>query len=202
MARQGKEPREEATIKALTHPLRVDLLIRLAEVGKLSARQYEKETGEELNLVAYHLRVLEKYGAIELVDTRPNRGAVEHFWAIARDSPIIHALLGSQLSGAEGQRDNGSSGILGGVLGSAKGQTQVSLIRPIELDATGIEELQDAVDGGIAEILNDVGQRVQERLRRTGSRGNQFHIGFAAFTWDRGQGFGGNKKRPKQAGGS
>jgi hypothetical protein len=37
-----------------------------------------------LNLVAYHVRVLEKYDCIELVDTKQRRGATEHFYRATR----------------------------------------------------------------------------------------------------------------------
>ncbi len=170
--RDKKQHGEGATIKALTHPLRVDILIRLAEVGRLSARQYEIETGEELNLVAYHLRVLERYGAVELVDTRQRRGAVEHFWAIAEDSPIIHALLGSQLVSAEHGASSETSGILSGRLGPGGGSSGMSFMVPMELDAAGLDELKD----------------MKVRLMHTGDEASQFHVGITAFPWERTKG--------------
>src|SRR5947199_4163731 len=39
---------------------------------------------ESLNLVAYHVRVLEKYDCIELVNTKQRRGATEHFYRATR----------------------------------------------------------------------------------------------------------------------
>ena len=186
--RDKKQHGEGATIKALTHPLRVDILIRLAEVGRLSARQYEIETGEELNLVAYHLRVLERYGAVELVDTRQRRGAVEHFWAIAEDSPIIHALLGSQLVSAEHGASSETSGILSGRLGPGGGSSGMSFMVPMELDAAGLDELKDIVDGKIADILGELADRVKVRLMHTGDEASQFHVGITAFPWERTKG--------------
>jgi hypothetical protein len=47
---------------------------------KLSPRGFSDETGEHLSNCSYHFRQLHEYGLIELVDTRPVRGAVEHFY--------------------------------------------------------------------------------------------------------------------------
>src|SRR5690348_4935969 len=43
-----------------------------------------QQLDESLNLVAYHVRVLEKYDCIELVDTKQRRGATEHFYRATR----------------------------------------------------------------------------------------------------------------------
>jgi hypothetical protein len=39
---------------------------------------------QSLNLIAYHVRVLHRYGAIELVDTESIRGATKHIYAANR----------------------------------------------------------------------------------------------------------------------
>jgi hypothetical protein len=43
-----------------------------------------QQLDESLNLVAYHVRVLEKYDCIKLVDTKQRRGATEHFYRATR----------------------------------------------------------------------------------------------------------------------
>src|SRR5690348_4596110 len=43
-----------------------------------------QQLDQSLNLVAYHVRVLEKYDCIELVDTKQRRGATEHFYRATR----------------------------------------------------------------------------------------------------------------------
>jgi hypothetical protein len=43
-------------------------------------RDEHKECGEKLSNVTYHFRTLQKLGCIEEVDTRPVRGALEHFF--------------------------------------------------------------------------------------------------------------------------
>ena len=66
-------------LKALAHPLRVDLLSAL-NLKVASPKQLSEEMGERLPNVSYHVRVLLDAGCIELVDTKPRRGALEHFY--------------------------------------------------------------------------------------------------------------------------
>jgi DNA-binding transcriptional ArsR family regulator len=70
--------------KALAHPLRVQLLTALNE-GVASPNELAKRLNEPLTNVSYHVRMLHDLGCIELVDTAPRRGALEHYYrAIAR----------------------------------------------------------------------------------------------------------------------
>ena len=70
--------------KALAHPLRVQLLTVLNE-GVASPNELAKKLGEPLTNVSYHVRMLHDLGCIELVDTEPRRGALEHYYrAIVR----------------------------------------------------------------------------------------------------------------------
>jgi predicted ArsR family transcriptional regulator len=74
---------EQIVAKAFAHPLRVEILIILNE-RVASPNLLAQELGQSLNLVAYHVRVLEKYDCIELVDTKQRRGATEHFYRATR----------------------------------------------------------------------------------------------------------------------
>jgi hypothetical protein len=47
---------------------------------RLSPREFCDETGELLPTVSYHFRSLSKAGLIRLVDERPARGSVQHFY--------------------------------------------------------------------------------------------------------------------------
>jgi hypothetical protein len=70
---------DQRLVRALAHPLRIQILDilteRVASPTRLSA---ELDTG--LTHVAYHTRALDKCGCLELVDTAPRRGATEHFY--------------------------------------------------------------------------------------------------------------------------
>ena len=71
-------------IKAMGHPLRFRLLLRLNE-GAASPSTLARELDEPLGNVAYHVKILLEQDAIELVDTRPVRGAIEHVYrAVSR----------------------------------------------------------------------------------------------------------------------
>jgi hypothetical protein len=74
---------EQIVAKAFAHPLRVRILIILNE-RVASPNLLAQELDQSLNLVAYHVRVLEKYDCIELVDTKQRRGATEHFYRATR----------------------------------------------------------------------------------------------------------------------
>lgn len=68
--------------KALSNDVRAQALDLLAE-GARSPKAIATELGLDVRGVAYHVRVLKKLGCIELVATRPRRGAVEHIYRAA-----------------------------------------------------------------------------------------------------------------------
>lgn len=78
----------ERLAKVFSHPLRANLLAMLNEQpgspDDLRKRLAEKGEEEGLNLIAYHVRILHKYGAIQLVDTETRRGATKHIYAANR----------------------------------------------------------------------------------------------------------------------
>jgi hypothetical protein len=78
-----KPDAEQLVAKAFAHPLRIQILIILNE-RICSPNRLSQELGRSLNLVAYHVRVLEKYDCIELVETKQRRGATEHFYRATR----------------------------------------------------------------------------------------------------------------------
>lgn len=78
-----KDGVEQIVAKAFAHPLRVQILIILNE-KVASPNLLAQQLDQSLNLVAYHVRVLEKYDCIELVDTKQRRGATEHFYRATR----------------------------------------------------------------------------------------------------------------------
>jgi DNA-binding transcriptional ArsR family regulator len=68
--------------KALSNDVRaraLGLLVEEAKSPKLIAAELELD----LRSVAYHVRVLKKLDCIELVETLPRRGAVEHVYRAA-----------------------------------------------------------------------------------------------------------------------
>ena len=70
---------DQRLIKALGHPVRMRVL-DILDARVASPSELAKELGEPLGNVAYHVKILEETGAIELVRTAPVRGALEHFY--------------------------------------------------------------------------------------------------------------------------
>jgi DNA-binding transcriptional ArsR family regulator len=70
---------DDRMLRAVGHPLRFRVLATLDE-GVSSPNQIAQKLGEPLGRVAHHVRLLARLGAIELVSTRPRRGATEHFY--------------------------------------------------------------------------------------------------------------------------
>jgi DNA-binding transcriptional ArsR family regulator len=68
--------------KALSNDVRSRALVLLLE-GPRSPKSIAAELGLDLRSVAYHVRVLKKLECIELVETLPRRGAVEHVYRVA-----------------------------------------------------------------------------------------------------------------------
>lgn len=85
---QGKEP-SRTIFNALKHPLRVRILEVLNE-GPRSPSQFVEEGlvpkasfntyQQALSLASYHFRELEKEGCLEVSESIPRRGAVEHVY--------------------------------------------------------------------------------------------------------------------------
>jgi predicted transcriptional regulator len=68
--------------KALSNSVRARALDLIA-AGPKSPKAIAAELGLDIRGVAYHVRVLKKLGCIELVETQPRRGAVEHIYRAA-----------------------------------------------------------------------------------------------------------------------
>ena len=70
---------DQRLVKALAHPLRVEILTILNE-RMASPNELSKELEEGLSQVSYHVKVLKDFECIEMVKTEPRRGAVEHYY--------------------------------------------------------------------------------------------------------------------------
>jgi hypothetical protein len=83
----GVKPIEGRMIFLLQHSLRRRLLGLYVESDEpLSPKELADYTKAPLDTVACHVRVLRDHRAVELVETRPARGAVEHFY---RSTPLV-----------------------------------------------------------------------------------------------------------------
>ncbi|MDX6627717.1 MAG: hypothetical protein QOE56_2706 [Solirubrobacterales bacterium] len=80
---------DSSLVRALSHPLRVEILQVLNE-REASPNELMDLLEQPLGNVAYHSRVLEKCGCIEQVRTAQRRGAVEHYFRAVPRSYIGH----------------------------------------------------------------------------------------------------------------
>lgn len=140
--------------KALSHPLRVQIL-ELLQGKEASPAMLTKEMGGVvLGLIAYHVQVLEECGYVELVRTRPRRGAVEHLYR-ARPVPFF--------GGAE----------LRSVPRSLRGKvTAMSLQKFIDasiaaLEAGTMDEREDTVLGGMVIGVDELGWAQAAEIARS-----------------------------------
>lgn len=94
----GVKPAEGRMLFLLQHPLRRRLLGLYVESDEpLSPKELADYTKEPLDSVACHVRVLRDHRAVELVEVRPARGAVEHFYKsteLVDQVPWARAVLG------------------------------------------------------------------------------------------------------------
>lgn len=66
---------------AMAHPLRRRILRTMhASEGDVSPRELADRLEQPLSRLSYHVKVLERCGALELVDTQPVRGSTQHFY--------------------------------------------------------------------------------------------------------------------------
>lgn len=82
----GKSP-QEVLIDALNHPVRLKALTILTE-RIASPKEIAAEIDAPLSNVAYHVRVLDDMGLVEILEEEPVRGAVAHFYK-AVERPLI-----------------------------------------------------------------------------------------------------------------
>lgn len=94
-AKAKKEGKPTLLGQALSHPMRVSILMKMNTPKRImSPSSYAEETGELLSNCAYHFRQLREYELIRLVKTAQRRGATEHFY-----EPVKRAMAWTQTYG-------------------------------------------------------------------------------------------------------
>jgi hypothetical protein len=146
--------------KALSHLLRIQILLALEVDGRLSPKRFitRASTDSEklsLNVTAYHFRVLADLDVIECVEEVPRRGATEHWYAINPVSPapdVLHmsAFLQDIVTQAVG-------------IPEETGEGSHSTVVPVEVDEKGREELEGVLNG-LKASLAEVARRCRSRL--------------------------------------
>jgi len=167
---------DQRLVKALAHPLRVQILMILNE-RMASPNELSKELEEGLSQVSYHVKVLKDFECIEMVKTEPRRGAVEHYYrattrAFFTDADYEH-LPESIKPGATAavmrmlMEDVGSA-LEGGTF-TARDDMHLSWT-PGVVDEQGWEELVDLVNETLDRVIK-VHEGSAKRLAKSGEEG-------------------------------
>ena len=156
--------------KALAHPLRVAILGELEE-RTASPSDLAGTLDAPLGVVSYHVRRLAQLGLVKLVDTRPRRGAIEHYYR-AEERPVItsdawgqvpaivkHAMVRSTLSQLSDVVNRAAQS--GGFDRSESHMTR----SPVVLDSQGYSELAGKLDQLVKEIER-IGAAAAKRLAK------------------------------------
>jgi predicted transcriptional regulator len=89
---------------ALRHPLRRDILRKMAGKKAISPRETATALAQPLSNVSYHVRVLADCAAISLVRTEPVRGSMQHFYCVTIEAPWARQVLGlDEKGGSQGE---------------------------------------------------------------------------------------------------
>lgn len=84
---------DNALLVALRHPLRRRILREMADGRTTSPRELSVVLRQPLSNVSYHVRVLAACAAVTLIETKPARGSIQHFYRSAVDAPWARQVL-------------------------------------------------------------------------------------------------------------
>ncbi len=94
---------------ALRHPLRRQILQRMDDEKAISPRELSSALRQPLSNISYHVRVLAECEAVALVETKPVRGSMQHFYCTSIDAPWARQVLGlPDPDGSGGESSPGS----------------------------------------------------------------------------------------------
>lgn len=167
---------DQRLVKALAHPLRVEILTILNE-RMASPNELSKELEEGLSQVSYHVKVLKDFECIEMVKTEPRRGAVEHYYRATsrayltdRDWRALPDSIkpGMSASGLKMIIDDVVGAINGGTF-TAREDVHVSWT-PGLVDEQGWNESVDLVNGALEQLIKIHGGSAK-RLAKSGEPG-------------------------------
>lgn len=176
----------ENRIKAMSHPLRASVLRILAE-RTASPAEISRELGEELSNVSYHTKQLVEFECVELVSTRPVRGALEHFYR-ATERHLIDTEEWDELDPvmAEGLICETEQRMLDDFVAAVRAQTlggdkDFHLTRtPLLLDREGVQEALEAHERLRLELA-EVEARSAARMIESGEEGVKASSSQACF---------------------
>lgn len=178
-AKEKKLPLDQRLMKALAHPLRV-VILDLLNKAEWSPRELERELGEGLSQVSYHVKVLKDFELIEMTRTEPRRGAVEHYYraierafvpsGMAKDIPkSAQHIIGNGIV-EKIDKDVGASLKSGKFYARDDWHTSWT---PADLDSQGCQDAEKLADEFVEKFLQIAADSAN---RRAGSENDGEHI--------------------------
>lgn len=167
---------DQKLVKALAHPLRVEILTILNE-RMASPNELSKELDEGLSQVSYHVKVLKDFECIEMVKTEPRRGAVEHYYRATsrayltdRDWRTLPDSIkpGMSASGLKMLIDDVVAAINGGTF-NARDDVHMSRT-PGVVDQQGWEDSAELINETLERVI-DIHAESAKRLAKSGEEG-------------------------------
>jgi DNA-binding transcriptional ArsR family regulator len=162
-------------VKALAHPLRVQILStledRIASPSDLAA-----ELDAPLGNVSYHVRTLADLGLVKLVKRRTRRGAVEHYYQ-ARGRAQVSNRAWAQVPGVVKrsmvavalEQAVDAAGAAAGAGGFDHEESNLSR-QTVTLDAEGFSEVSQAI-AKLHQDVEKIHERSASRLEKSGAEG-------------------------------
>jgi DNA-binding transcriptional ArsR family regulator len=183
---QSRSIVDQRVIKSLAHPIRAQALAILNE-RIASPNEIAQELDQSVGHVSYHINVLKKCECIELVDTTPRRGAVEHYYrATARvfiDSEDWRRLPASVRPSLTGTLLQDLVADAGAALSAgtfdARDDRHLAWT-PMIVDQDGWEELNEAL-GTLLERVFEIQAASAKRLTKSGEPGIQVSVASMAY---------------------
>jgi DNA-binding transcriptional ArsR family regulator len=167
---------DQRLVKALAHPLRVEILVILNE-RMASPNELSKELEEGLSQVSYHVKVLKDFECIEMVKTEPRRGAVEHYYRATsrafltdRDWRVIPDSMKPGVSSSAFQMvvDDVAGALKGGTFDS-RNDRHISWT-PGVVDEQGWNESVDLINETLEQVIG-IHAASAKRLAKSGEEG-------------------------------
>lgn len=187
MKEQRPEAIDQRLIRALAHPLRIQILEILTD-QVASPNLLANELDSQLSDVAYHTRALDRCGCLDLVDTVQRRGATEHFYKATPEAFVgdrkwrkVPRSIRGGVSAATLQTflDKAIAALESGTLDGR--DDTVFRWMPLFLDREGWEEVVKILEEATNLILSSH-LRSQDRLSKNGGKGGiSTVVGVASF---------------------
>lgn len=172
-------------IKALTHPLRVQIL-RALEERTASPSELADEIGAPLGNVSYHVRQLHALGLIKLVKKTPRRGAIEHHYKALVQPPISDDAWAEQPDVVRESVVGASLGQLGEAVSAAAAgggfkRPEAQLVREeLALDEKGFKDIAKEL-GRSLERVAKIREDAAKRLEKSGGQAHSGNVVMMLF---------------------